>query len=49
MKRSKRTLLKSNKIAQLVLMEAKLLTEEKRILDNLSIQSNWLFSRIEQS
>lgn len=35
MRRSKRTLLKSNKIAQLVLMEAKLLTEEKRILDNL--------------
>ena len=35
MQRSKRTLLKSNKVAQLVLMEAKLLTEEKRILDNL--------------
>ena len=38
MKKSKRTLLKSNKIAQLVLMEAKLLTEEKRILDGLILE-----------
>ena len=35
MQRSRRTLLKSNKVAQLVLMEAKLLTEEKRIIDSL--------------
>ena len=35
MQRSRRTILKSNKVAQLVLMEAKLLTEEKRIIDGL--------------